>query len=56
MSKKKKKEPCIICGKPSVAYWPAVDPDIEAQPYCRSCLDEAKLHLLMEMSEMDYEY
>ena len=48
------KDKCYKCGQPAVAYWPAIDPDIESHPYCRKCLDEAKIKLLMEMEELDW--
>lgn len=38
---------CIVCGKPAVAFWPIIDPDIPAEPYCRKCLDKAKIKLLV---------
>ena len=33
---------CVMCGKPAVAFWPVIDPDIPAEPYCRKCLDKIK--------------
>lgn len=33
---------CVMCGKPAVAFWPIIDPDIPAEPYCRKCLDKIK--------------
>lgn len=38
---------CIVCGKQAVAFWPLIDPDIPAQPYCRKCLDKAKMEVLI---------
>lgn len=38
---------CCICGKQAVAFWPMIDPDIPAEPYCRKCLDKAKIQVLM---------
>jgi hypothetical protein len=52
--KAKVKDKCCICGQPAVAVWPVIDPDIETHPYCRKCLDEQKLKLLMEMEELDW--
>jgi len=53
MSKKNKiKDVCRKCGEPAVAYWPAIDPDIESHPYCRKCLDREKINLLIEMDEL----
>ena len=40
---------CCKCGKQAVAFWPVVDPDIPATPYCRECLDKAKIRVLMEV-------
>lgn len=38
---------CIVCGKQAVAFWPIIDPDIPIEPYCRKCLNEAKVKLLI---------
>lgn len=40
---------CISCGKQAVAFWPNVDPDIQPNPYCRECLDEAKQRVIKEI-------
>lgn len=42
---------CVECGEPAVAFWPMVDPDIPSHPWCRKCLDEAQLDLLIKMQE-----
>lgn len=34
---------CVKCARQAVAFWPCVDPDIPSRPYCRKCLDSAKL-------------
>ena len=39
---------CCQCGKQAVAFWPMIDPDIPANPYCRECLDKAKMRVLVE--------
>lgn len=39
---------CCVCGKPAVAFWPLIDPDIPEQPYCRKCLDKAKVKVLIK--------
>lgn len=39
---------CCVCGAQAVAFWPVIDPDIPAYPYCRKCLDEAKLRVLID--------
>ena len=38
---------CVVCGRKAVAFWPLVDPDIRAEPFCRRCLDKAKVEFLM---------
>ena len=40
---------CCQCGKQAVAFWPVIDPDIPSNPYCRECLDKAKIQTLMEV-------
>ena len=42
---------CIICGKPAVAFFPIFDIDIESHPYCRKCLDEEKIKLIIMLNE-----
>lgn len=39
---------CVECGQPAVAFWPLIDPDIPTYPYCRKCLDKAKIELLIK--------
>lgn len=39
---------CIECGKPAVAFWPLIDPDIPSHPYCRKCLDKNKAEILIK--------
>lgn len=39
---------CCECGKQAVAFWPCIDPDIPSQPYCRECLNKAKMKVLIE--------
>lgn len=39
---------CCECGQQAVAFWPVIDPDIPAQPYCRNCLDKAKIRMLID--------
>jgi len=36
---------CCECGKQAVAFYPVIDPDIPSYPYCRECLDKARLEL-----------
>ena len=46
---------CVKCGRPAVAFWPACDPDIKSFPYCRACLDNIKIELLIELSKLENE-
>jgi hypothetical protein len=46
---------CCSCKKAqAVAFWPCIDPDIQSHPYCRKCLDEAQMDLMLKLSEMDF--
>lgn len=40
---------CCECGKQAVSFWPVVDIDIPSYPYCRECLDKAKMKMIMEL-------
>lgn len=40
---------CCVCGKPAVAFWPVIDPDIPSHPYCRKCLDKTKVALMRKL-------
>lgn len=40
---------CVECGRQAVAFWPCIDPDIPSHPYCRECLDRAKVSALASM-------
>ena len=35
--------------EPAVAFWPLIDPDIPEHPYCRRCLDKAKIEVLIKI-------
>lgn len=39
---------CVVCGKQAVAFWPLIDPDIPERPYCRECLDKAKIEVMIK--------
>lgn len=43
---------CCKCDEPAVARWPAVDPDIRSNPYCRECLEKAKMKLMIALYEL----
>ncbi len=51
-----KDEKCCVCGKEAVCFWPMIDPDIEHHPYCRKCVDEAKMSLMLKLSKLDLKY
>lgn len=36
---------CSKCGKPAVAFYPCVDPDIPSYPYCADCLHDAMIDM-----------
>lgn len=40
---------CCVCGQKAAAFWPVLDPDIPANPYCRPCLDKAQQELLIRL-------
>ena len=42
---------CVECGERAAAWWPIVDIDIQADPYCRKCLDEAKVEMMIRFGE-----
>ena len=41
---------CVECGEQAVAFWPVIDPDIPSYPYCRKCLNKAKIELLKRLN------
>jgi len=46
---------CCVCHKEkAVAFWPMVDIDIPAHPYCKKCLDEAQLKVMIQLAETDF--
>ena len=47
---------CCVCEKQAVAFWPVCDPDIPSYPYCRECLDKAKMELILMLKEVDKKY
>lgn len=42
---------CIKCGQQAVAFWPIIDPDIPANPYCRKCLDKEKQKIIIKLTK-----
>jgi len=47
-----KDKKCIECKAPAVAFFPIFDIDIPSYPYCRKCLDKAKLKLLIKLNKI----
>lgn len=45
---------CCKCGKPAVAFWPCIDPDIPSEPYCRECLDKTKREITLKILANDH--
>lgn len=43
---------CCVCGKQAVAFWPVIDPDIPSEPYCRECLDKAKMEAMLNLQKI----
>ena len=42
---------CVLCQGQAVAFYPVIDLDIKSHPYCRACLDELKLKILIRIYE-----
>ena len=40
---------CCMCGRQAYAFWPCIDPDIPQQPYCKKCLREQQLKLVISV-------
>ena len=38
---------CYICGKQAYAFWPAIDPDIPSHAYCKKCLQEQQMKVII---------
>lgn len=47
---------CVECGSQAVAFWPVLDPDIPDHPYCRKCLNKAKIEALMNIMGWSEKY
>ena len=47
---------CCVCGEQAVAFWPIIDPDIPSEPYCRKCLNDAKMELMIRLSNIRGNY
>ena len=44
---------CCVCGKKATAWWPVLDPDIPAHPYCRDCVSNEIVKTLAMFSKND---
>ena len=40
---------CCECGQQAVAFYPCIDPDIPSHPYCKKCLDDMKIRMIIEI-------
>ena len=43
---------CIKCKEPAVAFYPMIDIDIKSYPYCRECLEKAKLEMMIALYDV----
>lgn len=50
-----KDKKCCICGEQADVFWPVIDPDIEAHPYCDKCVKKEKMKLLEALFNIDGE-
>lgn len=44
---------CFKCGKQADVFWPVIDPDIKAEPYCNGCVKLEKLKLTIALTEIE---
>lgn len=44
---------CCVCGKQAEVFWPVMDPDIPSHPYCKECVKEEQMKLLIEFHKID---
>lgn len=51
-----KDEKCCECGKQASKFFPCVDPDIPAYPYCLECLNKAQVRLLKIINKAEKEF
>lgn len=47
-----KDKKCCECKEKAVAFFPVVDPDIPAYPFCQKHLDKAKISLIKKLNEL----
>ncbi len=47
---------CCNCKEQAVCFWPIIDPDIPSNPYCRKCVDAAKMRVLKRMCKLNKKY
>lgn len=38
---------CCVCGKQAYAFWPVIDPDIPSNAYCKKCLREQQMKVIV---------
>ena len=47
---------CCKCRKKAVCFWPMIDPDIQHHPYCRKCVTDAQMQVMLEIQKIDEKY
>jgi len=47
---------CIKCGEQAEVFFGLADPDGEQEPYCRSCVEKAKMRIYEECSKIQERY
>lgn len=45
-------EKCCVCGRKASVFWPMIDPDIPAHPYCRECLEKEKIKVMEDLRKI----
>ena len=48
---KVKDHKCTDCGRQAECFYPCVDPDIPAHPYCKNCAMKRKKNLIKKLLE-----
>lgn len=47
---------CIKCGKQANVFFGLNDPDATPEPYCRKCVEKAKMRIYAEIAKIDKKY
>ncbi|MCP4254997.1 MAG: hypothetical protein GY775_16645 [Candidatus Scalindua sp.] len=46
---------CIKCNEQAKMFWPVIDPDIKAEPYCTKCAKEEQAKVMNALKDLDNE-